>query len=264
MTHGDIDGLHNFRDTGGLPLTGGGATRHGVLYRSDALSAITPTGRDALAATDIGTIVDFRTPDERRMAPDLLPDARPLHVVELSILEGAMAQLAERFLAAGGAADPALIAQATAALPTLEALYVGMLEHGATSFAEVARLVAASRDDEPTAVLVHCTAGKDRTGVATALLLDAVGADRKAVIADYAASEENLAGAWADGMLQMIAALGMPITAALRTLVTGTPPAAMRTALAWVDDRFGGAAGYLRSGGLSDAELDALRSRLRA
>lgn len=262
MTHGEIDGLHNFRDTGGLPLVGGGATRRGVLYRSDALSALTPAGQDALAATDIGTIVDLRTPDERRMSPDRVPDARPLRVVELSILEGALAQLAERFLAAGGTADPGLIAQATAALPSLDALYRGMLEHGAASFAEVARLVAAFHDDEPTAVLVHCTAGKDRTGIATALLLDAVGTDREAVIADYAASERNLAGPWADGMLQTIAALGMPITPALRTLVSGTPPEAIRAALAWVDEN-GGSAAYLASGGLTADELATLRARLR-
>ena len=59
-------------------------------------------------------------------------------------------------------------------------------------------------------MLVHCTAGKDRTGVAIALLLDAVGAERDAVVADYAASEANLSGAWADRMFAMIDAMGIP------------------------------------------------------
>jgi protein-tyrosine phosphatase len=259
-----IEGLYNFRDTGGTPLIDGGATRAGVLFRSDALSALTPAGLDALADTDIGVIVDFRTPGERESGPDRLPTSRPFTVVELSILEGAMGEMAGSFVGASAAISPELIAQAMAALPTLSELYIGMLQHGAASFAEVARYIAASSDDEPTAVLVHCTAGKDRTGVATALMLDAVGADRAAVIADYASSQDNLAGPWADGMIQMVTSFGLPMTPELRELITGTPPAAMQAALEWTDAGFGGVAGYLQSGGLTDDELAALRARLIA
>ena len=95
-------------------------------------------------------------------------------------------------------------ADALTQLPSLGELYVSMLTHGAAAFAELARLVADRRGLRRRAVLVHCTAGKDRTGVAIALLLDAVGADRDAIVADYAASEANLSGAWADGMFAMI------------------------------------------------------------
>jgi protein-tyrosine phosphatase len=112
-------------------------------------------------------------------------------------------------------------------------------------------------------VLVHCTAGKDRTGVAVALMLDAAGAERDAIVADYASSQANLAGPWAESMLGTITAMGVPITDSLRTLVTATPPAAIEQALTWVDGE-GGAAAYLQSGGLSDSELDALRGRLTA
>jgi protein-tyrosine phosphatase len=256
-----VDGLHNFRDTGGLPLTAGGTTRAGVLFRSDALSGLTQAGLDQLAATDVGVVVDFRTPAERQIAPDRLPDTRAFDVVDLSILEGATAQLAQQLLAAGGP-DPALIEQAMQNLPTLGDLYVGMLRNSAQAFAQVAQLVAASHDDAPTAVLVHCTAGKDRTGVATALMLDAAGAAREAVIADYAASARNLAGPWADAMLGAIAAFGLPLTPKLETLVTGTPPAAIEQAFAWIDAEHGGASAYLRTGGATDAELRALRARL--
>ncbi|KAA9132997.1 tyrosine-protein phosphatase [Microbacterium caowuchunii] len=258
----EIDGLYNFRDTGGLPLTDGGSSKPGVLFRSDALNGLTPAGLTALAATDIGVIVDFRTPEERQSAPDRLPTSRPLQVVDLSILEGAMADMAARFLGPDASADPEAIAQAMAAIPTLGDMYVGMLQHGASAFAQVARLISVSRDDAPTAVLVHCTAGKDRTGVATALMLDAAGVERSAVVADYASSQENLAGPWAGGMLHMIASFGIPVTPELRTLATGTPPAAIEQALAWTDAGFGGAAGYLLSGGLTEDELAAMRERL--
>lgn len=136
-----------------------------------------------------------------------------------------------------------------------------MLEGGATSFAEFARLVAASTDDQPTAVVVHCTAGKDRTGVSVALALDSVGADRSAVIADYTSSAANLAGPWAERMRAMITAMGVPLTPEIDALVTGTPAEAIETAFAWLDER-GGSAAYLQSGGLTDSELAQLRARL--
>ncbi|MCK8468767.1 tyrosine-protein phosphatase [Microbacterium sp. KSW4-16] len=259
-----IDGLSNFRDTGGMPLTSGGRSRSGVLFRSDAPSALTEKGAADLAATPIGVVVDLRTSQERAAAPDRLPASRPFHEVDLSILEGAMAGMMQDLLDDDGTAapSPAQISAALAALPALGEMYVGMLQHGADAFAQIARLVTAARDDVPTAVLVHCTAGKDRTGVATALLLDAAGVERGAIVADYASSEGHLAGPWADGTLQMISSLGLPLTPEVRTLVTGTPPAAIEQALTWIDTEFGGAAGYLASGGLTPAGLAALRSRL--
>lgn len=259
-----IPGLQNFRDTGGTPLTGGGVTRTEVLYRSEALSGLTQDGLDALAASEIGIVADFRTQMERDLAPDVLPVSRELRLVELPLLEGAMTGLAQTALSA---ADPATaraaIATALAQLPTLGELYVSMLSAGAGTFAELARLVAASVDDSPTAVLVHCTAGKDRTGVGVALVLEAVGAERAAVVADYASSQANLAGPWADRMRAMIAGMGVPLTPTIDALVTGTPAEAIEYALAWVDEQ-GGAADYLRSGGLTEHELTALRARLVA
>ena len=258
-----IDGLQNFRDTGDTPLAGGGTTRAGVLYRSEALSTLTASGIDQLAASDIGVIADFRTETERAMAPDVLPASRPFRVVEVPLLEGAVTGLAK---AALNSADPdaakAAIAAAVATIPSLGDLYVSMLADGAAAFAQVARLVAGQGDaGPPRAVLVHCTAGKDRTGVAVALLLDAVGAERDAVVADYSSSGANLAGPWADRMRATLTSLGLPLTPALDALVTATPPAAIEQALTWVDAR-GGSADYLRSGGITAAELDALGARL--
>lgn len=257
-----IDGLHNFRDTGGLPLAGGGESRRGVLFRSAALNGLTASGLEQLAATGIGVVVDFRTPHERLMAPNRLPASRPFEAIELSLLEGAMRQLAQQLLRRDARPTPEQVAVAAASLPTLGNLYLGMLRHGAETFATLARLIAASRDDAPTAVLVHCTAGKDRTGIATALMLDAVGVEREAVVADYASSQDQLAGAWADAMVASVSAMGMPITPAMRTLLVGTPPTAIEQALAWTDAEHGGSAGYLMSAGLIEPELDGLRLRL--
>lgn len=257
----NIDGLYNFRGTGGLPLTTGGTTRDGVLYRSAALGALTPNGLEELAATDIGVVVDFRTQTERDAAPDRVPSSRPIQVVNLSLLQGAMSDMARDLAPTGAAPSQEQIAQALSMLPTLGDLYTSMLTDGAPQFTEVARFIATGTDAAPSGVLVHCTAGKDRTGVATALMLEAAGVEREAVVADYASSAANLAGPWADGMLKQITDAGIPLTPTLQTLVTGTPPEAIEQALGWVDENHGGAAEYLRSGGLTDPELQSLRAR---
>ncbi|MFE6736150.1 tyrosine-protein phosphatase [Microbacterium sp. NPDC057650] len=250
-----IDGTHNSRDIGGMPLRAGGSTRSGVLYRSDALTAATETGLSALAQSPIGTVVDFRTDIERAQAPDRLPAGRDIRVVQLSILEAALAMPADLKL------DDATTKDLLSRIPTLADLYRGMLQHSASAFAEVARLIVTPADARYPAVLVHCTAGKDRTGVSTALLLDAVGVERAAIVADYASSQANLAGEWAEGMLARMTAMGVPALPAIVEVVTETPPSAIEAALAWLDER-GGSAEYLLSGGLTRGELDGLRERL--
>ncbi|MET0672242.1 MAG: tyrosine-protein phosphatase [Microbacterium pygmaeum] len=268
MTTSTLDGAYNFRDVGGMPLSTGGVTTSGILYRADALSGLTPEGLEQLAASDIGVIVDFRTSMERQMAPDRLPTARPFEVVELPLLEGAFAGAAQQAAQAAAAgpddAAPATdaIAAAVAQLPSLGEVYVSMLEHGADAFARVARLVAEATAEPPRAVIVHCSAGKDRTGVTIALILDAVGVERRAIVADYASSEANLAGAWADAMYAQVEKTGVPLTPAVKDLIAKTPADAIEHALAWVDEHAGGSVEYLRSGGLSDGELSALRARL--
>lgn len=259
-----LEGTYNFRDLGGLPLVGGGQTAAGVLLRSDALHALTPQGVEQLSASPIADIVDFRTAVERDTARDRLPHDRRIREHHLPLLEGAMSHTIEEALtarvlgdhtAAGRAAETAM-----ANLPTLGEMYVGMLQHGASSFADVVRLLIAPR---AAGVLVHCTAGKDRTGVCAALILDAVGVDRAAIVDDYASSEGRLAGAWFDRMKGMVTAMGVEVTPSLAELMGGSPRAAIEEALAWVDAQ-GGSAAYLRTGGLTDAELDALRERLTA
>ncbi|MEZ3162057.1 tyrosine-protein phosphatase [Microbacterium sp. BWT-B31] len=251
-----IEGLVNFRDTGGMPLTSGGTTRENVLFRSEAPAALTARGIDELAASPIGVVVDFRTELERRGAPDVLPTTRPIRMVRLEVLEGALPGMAA--IVRDGVIDLEHLSRILTAIPALSDLYLAMLHNAAPAFAEVGRLVASATPDQPSAVLVHCTAGKDRTGVSVALLLDAVGADREAIVADYASSAGNLAGEWAERIQAGIRQLGIELTPQVVELATGTPPEAIEKALAWVDAEHGGSAAYLRSGGLSDAELEAL------
>src|SRR5699024_9561267 len=103
---------------------------------------------------------------------------------------------------------------------------------------------------------------KDRTGVAVALLLEAAGAEREVVVADYTRSQDELAGPWAERMLEGMRAAGIPALPEIAQLAVATPASAIEAALAAVDAR-GGAAADLRSGGLGEDGLARLRSRLR-
>ena len=255
-----LDGAANARDLGGLPLRGGGVTRAGVFLRSDALGRLTPVGVDQLSAGPVGTVVDLRTSSEADALPDRLPDDRDVQTVRLSILQGAIDLGA---LPSGAGPDSPQMQEFLAQIPSLIEVYSSMLRGGANAFADLARTVAAPEDSDHGGVLIHCTAGKDRTGVATAVILDAVGVERDAVVADYASSQDNLAGAWAQGMLRAVEAKGVPLVPPLVELLTHTPAAVIRQALEIVDE-MGGGGEYLLSGGLTQTELTLLRERLRA
>jgi protein-tyrosine phosphatase len=108
-------------------------------------------------------------------------------------------------------------------------------------------------------VLVHCSAGKDRTGMFAALVLEALGVPRPVVVRDYAMTgvfRPNRVAAYAESF----AAAGIR-SGDVRVLFE-TPAAAMQATPAHLDERYGGAAGYLRSGGLADADLELIRANL--
>jgi hypothetical protein len=127
-------------------------------------------------------------------------------------------------------------------------------------FASVARLIAAS--EGPT--LVHCTAGKDRTGLVVAVLLTALGAARDDVVADYVRTQANM-----PGVIERIASTpglegGPELVRRVRQtqpeLLTA-PADAIEAALDVIEEG-GGARGWLARHGLSDAELEQLRAHL--
>ena len=134
--------------------------------------------------------------------------------------------------------------------------YIDTLERSPGVIAEAVTAVAET--DPEQAVVVHCFAGKDRTGIVTALLLGAVGVPDEAVASDYAASGpgvEALSASWfasarSDDVLE------------LRRRVVQSPFEAMATVLAWLRAERGGAESYLRDAGLTAGQLERLRSRL--
>lgn len=257
---------HNARGLGGMTTTAGDKIAP-VLFRADALAGLTADGVRGLTDLGIGCVVDLRTDGERARAADALPEDGPIRVVALPILGGAMDEMARNLMPASG--EPVALSaeqkeKIAASIPTLEELYIAILQSSAAQFATLARLVVEAADTAAPGVLFHCTAGKDRTGLAAALLLEVAGVSRADVVADYVQTETNLAGPFAQSLLGLVSAVGIPLTPRLETLATRSPAGAITAALDWVSTIHGDALGYLRSGGLSEDEAARLRAALIA
>ena len=126
----------------------------------------------------------------------------------------------------------------------------------------VARALREIADTGDAGVVVHCTAGKDRTGIVVALALLAVGVDRETVVADYAQTQGNLAGPWLEGMLKLVESHGVELTPDLRVIMGGSPPEALEYVLDRIDRESGGVRQYLIDAGVDELELAKLKSVL--
>ena len=235
----DLPGTYNLRDIGGY-TAGDRTTRWRKLFRSDALHTIGQDGRDALAEVGLGLVIDLREDDEISKAPNAL-DGVGHREVHLPVYNGKIDHTP------------------TAAGFDLGTLYRWMLaDHGA-QLTDAVRLIAAS-GDRP--VLVHCTAGKDRTGLVIALALSAVGVGARDVVADYSLSETLLHGEWVDAMVASFRERQLPEGFDIEGIVAASPAATMRATLADIDAEHGGVLSYLFDHGMSEAELTDLHAAL--
>ncbi|SCE74671.1 Protein tyrosine/serine phosphatase [Micromonospora echinospora] len=230
--------MFNFRDVGGYRGHDGRTVRWGRLYRSDSLHRVDETDRAAFAALGVRTVVDLRRPSEvardgRVPAYDGLA-YRNIHPEHRSWAEQMY--------------DPA-----TSLAGFLVDRYVALATTGAAGLAEAVGLIA---DAENAPVVVHCVAGKDRTGIVCALTLALLGVSDTDIAADYALSTEASArfSAWL--------AASMPEAADPPAPFLASPAEAMPLFLDELRDRHGSVEGYLRHAGLADAQFDALRAHL--
>jgi protein-tyrosine phosphatase len=222
------DGCANVRDLGGLPTADGRRTRWGAVVRSDTPDRLTPEGWEAAAAHGVRTIVDLRNPGEHRALPGLRPPGMTVVSVPVDRLDDPDRP---RF---GG--TPLYLRPFMGRWPDLC----------------VAPLRAIAQAP-PGGVLVHCVAGRDRTGLTAILLLALAGVAHEHILDDYARSAARLSA--------LYARLGEPdddLRVQARLAEAGTTTAEVILALlAGLDVE-----AYLLSGGLTPAELTTLRDRL--
>jgi protein-tyrosine phosphatase len=226
--------LVNLRDVGGLPLRGGGETRCAVLYRADA-SYTGDTAPQRVPAWPPGTVIDLRSEAEVVRWRYEWPSSTNVVVHPLH--------------------DRARPDQ----MPTdadLSAIYDAILGGASHRIARVVDAVAESSGP----VLIHCAAGKDRTGIVVAALLAAAGVERDAIVADYVASEVNLPllkARWQQ--VGMSTRPGRHVPEAL----LAAPATAVGRVLDRVEGWPGGASTWWVDHGATPAHLATWRSRIR-
>lgn len=166
-----LQGASNFRDLGGYPALDGRSVRWRQLFRSDHLAELTDGDRAQLRALGLERVIDFRGHAERAAAPYTMSGVT-LHALTIEPMVGQ--RLAE-LSASGRRLDAAL------AVAVMTELYRALVNDQAPRFAEFFGHLL----DAGGPVAFHCTAGKDRTGLAAALVLLALGVPRETVLHDY-------------------------------------------------------------------------------
>lgn len=175
--HVPLEGARNVRDLGGLPTRDGRRTRRGRLYRSDTLAYLSPADHQRLRELDLRAVVDLRTPEERQRAPDRLPENLPLSLHSPGFIPRGNAEMFAEINAGRMGADDAVQA--------MLGQYRNLtLDHAAQYRAFLAALL--SPGQQP--LLFHCASGKDRTGIAAAIVLLALEVPREWIVQDYVIS----------------------------------------------------------------------------
>lgn len=248
-----LDGARNFRDLGGYDAQDGRRVRSGLLYRSDQLHALSERDLMVLDRLGIRLVCDLRTAGERDQRPSRLPPRPELRTAHLPIQPTADSELARRlrdgelagYRPAAGEPEPDTTAM-------MEGFYRSFIvDHQA----QWCRLFDLLTGDESHPAVIHCAGGKDRTGVACALIHSALGVPRQTILEDYQLTN-RIVGAW------------------LAELPDGDPPGFIErivwarrrflmAAFAAIDQAYGSMDGYLQDGlGMTDQRLESFRRRL--
>ncbi len=231
------DACLNVRDLGGLTTREGRRVRRGALIRSDQLCRLKDRGRLALVAHGVRTVIDLRTPAEVAKDPDPVWHE---HGVDYALVPQQSEELWRE------------MSSVTRTRAERDAF---VLDRRAEQIVEMSRVVAHAA---PGGVLIHCLAGKDRTGIAVALLLGLVGVDDAQIAEDYALSEAGLS----DELDAALAAAPDDEERARLVRSYGARPETMLSTLAHLRARHGGAEAYLARAGLVSADIERIRERL--
>ena len=230
----DWEGCFNARDLGGLPTTDGRATSWRAVIRSDSLDHLSPKGWSSLRAYGVRTILDLRNDDERESEGEARPtDLTTVHVALDDVDD---AEFWEYVWSEELDGTPLYYRPFLDRKP----------ERCAAAVAAIARA-------EPGGVVFHCGGGRDRTGLVSLLLLALVGVPPDEIASDYELSNARLppfwaARGWEDQRPEIEAILARRQTTARALLLE------LLTSL--------DAEASLRSAGLGDGEIAAVRARL--
>lgn len=238
-----LQGATNFRDLGGYPTADGRTVAWRRLYRSDHLAGLTEADLATLAARGVARSADFRGVAERRAhAYDWPGVAQHALSIEPTVVQRAVAlmQAGQRL-------------QAQDAVALMQETYLGFVRDNSARFAELFRLLLAN--DAP--LVFHCTAGKDRTGFAAALILHALGVARQDIEQDYL-----LTNALYQRPAEAAGPMSRSLDESVLQVLWKVQPEFLHAAWRLVDADYGGMDAYLRDViGLDSTAQAELRTR---
>lgn len=259
-----LQGTANTRDIGGYETDAGRRLRWRQVLRSDNLAHLTGDDVRTLESLGLKTIIDLRTTIERRQNPTVWPGGQRPEIVELPIgdEDGQWMDRLNRMLATGNFSG-------SRAMQHMVDAYRRAAPVAAGQFREVLTLVA---DADRRPLLIHCTSGKDRTGLAVALILEAVDVPRDVIRDDYLLTNEtarveerlrSVARSYANSRPQtgLRSQRGAPRAADFLPLI-GVAPEMLDAFYAGIDAEYGSMDAYLSALGLDAAAREALRAAL--
>jgi protein tyrosine/serine phosphatase len=232
--------VFNFRDLGGAPTADGGTVHYGRLYRSDSLHRMTSAECAQLCALGVRTVLDLRRPYEIER-DGRIRETEGLAYFNLHPVHREWNPA--RYDPAGGPAR------------FLADRYLDMADEGAAGLGEALRLIA---DPGHAPVVMHCFAGKDRTGVLAALILSLLGVPDPHIATDYALSERAQASVSA----QILADAGDGERAEPPIAFMVCPPEAILLFLTGLRERYGSVPGFAAHSGVTGDDLASLRAHL--
>lgn len=227
-----VAGAYNMRDLGGYTAAGNKHVKWKTIIRSDELSKLTETDLDYLDSLPLLTVIDFRGKKEQNTAPDKLPSSVK-HYYPLTLEAGDMSSV-QKIKDIDGAKLPAL----------LEEVYAYIIRNSQPVYKEFFRILAKQGN---TPLLFHCSAGKDRTGIAAALFLASLGVDRETIMEDYLLSARYIKGKYE--FLTRTRPELEPLTTVKKEY--------LEAAFHVIDEEFGGLENYLRN--QLDVDIEKMR-----
>jgi protein-tyrosine phosphatase len=251
----NFEGIDNFRDLGGYPTTDGRQVKWGVLYRAATLAESSRADLVGLQQLNLATLIDFRSAAEKKEEPNHLPDPTGFKVVDIPTLddgnEAMVGEIAARIESGNfeGFDPNALMLEANR-------------QFASTFTPQFRQFVHTVLQADGAPIAWHCSAGKDRTGFAAAILLRILGVPQDVVMQDYMTSSQHALESRKSQLLLLRVFKGEEAADKL-TVLMGVEETWLAAAFAEIDATWGSFDNYVRKGlELSEADIAQLKAAL--
>lgn len=251
----NFEGISNFRDLGGYPAAGGKTVKWGKLYRAANFAETSRADQQVLDSLKLYALVDFRSSAEKEEEPNRLPQSPAFQVIEIPTMDGGDNSVSAEIMARFESGDFSDFDP--------DAFMIEANRQFATTFnPQFKQFIEVIENAQGEPVVWHCSAGKDRTGFAAAILLRILGVAEDVVMQDYLMSREYALAA-RQKELTLVRWLESEEAADKLEILLGVEAPWLQAAFDTIDEQYGSFDNYVSQIlGLSDTDIQALHSRL--